>query len=392
MFHVHNLRIPHLKIKNTLQLSFVRLFFALGFAFIDTIWAAYMRSLGLTDSAIGYINAGLLIISMIFLFYCVNILEKFSERKSFFTSTAIIIILTIIFGITTSIIIFLFLAVILTLSNILRRNSFEILFRDNSPPEKLTINESILAVITNIGWFLGPIIAGFVLAIYGFSTVFFTSAFFSIISLLMFLRIKLSNKSFENYQKKSFKYLFLNFIKNTEVKLPYIMSMGVAFWWGFIFIYLPLFILDSGIGEQYIGIFVGLTQLPLIFFEYFAGRNSSKNGFRGSFFFGYLFLGLMAISCFFFAQNIFIVMLILVLASIAMAFVEPLRFPFVFSRITTSQEDDIIPIYSSSMSLGSLSSKIIVATILLFLANDYAYLIVGFFMILFALAALKIKK
>jgi len=392
MLHINNLKMPKFNLKNTAELTIVRFFFVISIAFFETIWAVYMKSFGLSDSTIGYISGILVLISLIFIFYCVNILEKLSDYASFVVGSILIIVSLILIGYFQSLYLVLSLILVLSLSNILRMNSFSILFRDTIPEGKLNGSEALLSVIGNIGWFIGPIVAGLLFKVYGFSYIFYLGAFFSLISLLMFFKIPLKKKVCKTFTKKSFKFLFSNFVKKTEIKLPYIMSMGISLWWGFIFLYIPLFILDAGLPKEYIGFFIGLTQLPLIFFEYFSGKGSEKYGFRYFFTIGFLGLAIISIICFY-LSNIYITLTLLILASFFVSLIEPLRYSYIFSKIKKSDEEDIIPLFSSSLSLGSLIGKMSIASLLLFLPNNYSYLLIGFMMFSLSLIAYyKIKK
>ena len=80
MFHLHLKRRLHLK--NTTELSVVRLLMAIGFAGLETVWVLYMNTFGLTESAIGYITAVMILIAVISTFISTPILERFNEYKN----------------------------------------------------------------------------------------------------------------------------------------------------------------------------------------------------------------------------------------------------------------------------------------------------------------------
>ena len=389
MYSIKYFSIPHFKLKNSFELSIVKFFFALALAFINTIWAIYMKSFGFSDSTIGFINAFFVIMSTIFVFFCVNILEKFSEKKSFIISSTFNIIFLIIIAYISNMYLFIFFGLIFILSGILRENSFNIIFRDNSKNKELNTNEAILSVIGNIAWFLGPIIAGFLFLKFNFDFIFIISAFSVFISLLLFLKIKKKEKPLIIYEKKSFNFLLKKFFKTQKVFLPYLMSAGISFWWSFIFIYMPLFILEANIGKEYIGIFIGLTQLPLILFEYYAGKKSLVDGFKKFFTIGFLGLSIITITCFL-INDIFIIMGLLIFGSFFMAMMEPLRYSFVFSQINKKEEDDIIPLFSTSLSFGSLLGKLLIAFVLLYFPKYVSFIALSIVCFSFFLISLRI--
>lgn len=395
MFHHKIINFHPDKLNKSFELSIIKLFLTFAFATIQTIWAVYMKEFGLNNSQIGLINSFLLIISLFFLFSCVNILEKFSEKKSFILSIITSIIILILIPLFQNLYIFLIFAIILLLSKILDENSFNIFFRDNTSSSKLNENQALLSVLGNIAWFLGPILAGFILLEYGFNIVFYSASLFMMITLILFFKIKIKKNSNKNlkktYKKKSYKFLIKNFIKKKQTHLPYLMSAGVSLWWGFIFVYMPLFIIESKLGKEYIGLFIGFSQLPLILLEYYAGKKSNKIGFKKLFNLGFFGVSILAFLCFI-INDIIIKLCLLILASFFMALIEPLRYSFIFSKIKKSDEEEIIPLFSSSLELGSFIGKISIAILLIFLSNKYSYLLISIFMFIFFLISLKIKN
>jgi len=69
------------RLKKSSELIIVRLFLAFALAAIDTVWVLYMNSLGLSNSAIGFVTSILIIISLIVLITSTPILERFNESK-----------------------------------------------------------------------------------------------------------------------------------------------------------------------------------------------------------------------------------------------------------------------------------------------------------------------
>ncbi|MCA9459693.1 MAG: MFS transporter [Nanoarchaeota archaeon] len=391
MYSLRHLSIPHFKLKNSFELSLVKFFFALALALLNTIWAVYMKSFNISDSTIGFINALIVILSTFFVFFCVNIIEKFSEKKSFIISSILNMIFLFLIAYFTNLYIFIFLGIAVTLSGVLRENSFNIIFRDNSKNKELNSDEAILSVVGNIAWFLGPILTGFLLLEYSFGLIFNIAAFLIFISLLLFFKIHPKEKKPLIYEKKSFKFLIKKFIKTKNISLPYLMSAGISFWWSFIFIYMPLFILEADIGPEYIGIFIGLTQLPLILFEYYAGKKSSSDGFKKFFTIGFLGLSIITLICFF-ITDIYLIMILLIFASFFMALIEPLRYSYIFSQISKKNEDDIIPLFSTSISFGSFTGKVLIAIGLLYFSSSFSFIILSIICFIFFLLALKIPN
>jgi MFS family permease len=186
-------------LKTTTELSIFRSIIALGFAGIDTIWALYMSSFNLSESTIGFISAGLIIISLLFSFYSTIILEMFNEFKILIFSLIIFIISYFSIVLFDNLYFFVGISIILTILGILKTDSFDILFRDLANDETLSEEEGLLYTLINISWFLGQLIAGLILSNYGIKYVFISSAIFILIGILF---VKKLNISFKKKRKR----------------------------------------------------------------------------------------------------------------------------------------------------------------------------------------------
>ena len=86
------------------------------------------------------------------------------------------------------------------------------------------------------------------------------------------------------------------------------------------------------------------------------------------------------------------ILILLGLGSVGMAAIEPLQDTFFFKYVKSKNEEKYYPIFATSGDIGNFFGKIIIAGILLFFADKYAYLIIGLIMFLIAGVCLKIKE
>lgn len=390
----HHSKHKRKKFLPTTQLSIARLIQAIGLAGIDTIWAIYMNSFGLSISQIGFISAILVILTLIASFYSTPILEKLREFKVLILSLIIIIISYISIAFTNNLYLFLIFSAILVISSVFRINSFDILFRDEEKDDsKLNEDEGLLYTLINIGWLIGPLIAGFVLVTYNMQAVFISSSIFIVITLLILLTFNLKLPKKEKEKKLDIN-IILNikeFIKTKKLYLPYLVALGIEIWWALIYIYVPLFIINKDLGNEIVGIFLSAVIVPLILFEFKAGKLVNKYGFKKLIVLGFFFLTIISIFAFF-SNNIYLTLLLLILGSIFMAFIEPLQDSYFFKQVKGNQEEKFYPIFATSGDIGSLISKFSIAAILLFLPENFAYLIISIFMGLIGINCLKIKN
>lgn len=158
MLHIHR---KHYKLSKAKKISFLRLSIAIGLSCIDTVWVLYMNYFGLSESSIGFISSGLVILSIVFTIFSTPIIEYFKQTKILFWSLITAAIAYFIIGLSNSLEVFLLMASILTIASVLRTECLDILFRDNTSNKNLNKEEEFLYSLLNLGWLVGPLIAGF---------------------------------------------------------------------------------------------------------------------------------------------------------------------------------------------------------------------------------------
>lgn len=154
---------------------------------------------------------------------------------------------------------------------------------------------------------------------------------------------------------------------------------------------MPLFIVKSELGIAGVGVFLSAVVIPLILFEQKNASMSAKLGFRFFFFIGYAGLTVICFSLFF-IENIIIQLVLLVIGSIFMSFIEPLQDTFFFKQIAKKNEERFYPLFGTARHIGNFLGKVCIATVLLFFSNQYAFLTVGVLMGVMTVTALKIPR
>jgi MFS family permease len=380
------------KISIITEFTFIRLILSFASASFSAIWSLYLKNIGLTDSNIGFLAALLIFISLIISLFGTTFLEKIGEYEIFIISLLMLIASYIGFAFLKNIYFIIILAIISATFTVLRKESFSILFRNESNDNDLNKNEGFLIALTNAGWIFGPLLAGFVLAKYGFNNIFFLMGGFVTISLLIFLslNIKKSKKEYQQIDGNIIKNI-KDYFKNKKLIMPYLMTAGMTAWWGFIYVYMPIFIIENGYGAEIVGIFLAAVVIPLVILEYQIGKLSQEYGFKIFFIIGFLLLSIIAFSLYF-ITNMNHILTLLILASIPAAFIEPINESFFYKNTKKDQEEKYYPVYFTAYNIGGFIVKISIAIILLFLSRNYAYLTLSGLMLIFMLISLKIKN
>lgn len=191
--------------------------------------------------------------------------------------------------------------------------------------------------------------------------------------------------------EKNIPKLVIEFFKNKDRRLSYIASGGINFWWGFIYIFIPIFIIESGFSDLILGVFLCAVIIPLIIFSYHFGKLTCKIGFKKIAFFGYLIIAFFAFASFF-AGTPVIVLILLVFASIGGAMVESPSEAYFFDIIKKDQREKFYGIYNTTIDVNNLLASFLGAIILLFLSFKFVFLFFGFVMLCISLISLRLRN
>ncbi|MFH1238279.1 MAG: MFS transporter [archaeon] len=373
------------------KLAIVGLLGSLSFAYINTIWAVYLDSFISNTIIIGFFSAFLTVIGFLSCFLLVPIIEKHNKAKLFSLSLFLFIIAYLLFSFNKNIYLMILISILVTLLYSLRTISFGILIKDNSSEKKLSKNEGIIYTLMNISWVLGPLIAGYVATWFGIRNVFILAAIFISISLLFFKFAKINSKKRKNRNDNNALRNFLAFFSNKKRVIAYFLGAGINFWWALIYLFIPLMILHSGLGNLEIGYFLFAVAVPLICFEYFFSKWASQHGFSSIFKLGYLIVAIFSISCFFFS-NIYIILALLSLASIGMAMIEPTTEAYFFDILKKEEIDRFYGPYNTAVDTGSFLGKFFASVLLILLPFKFIFLLFGSVMFILCLLSFKTKR
>jgi len=375
------------------RLSLVIFIVSLSAAYVSTIWAVYMDSFVNSIIFVGVLSSVLTAISFLSYFLFIPLIERSDKGKIFSYSLFFFIISYILFAINHNFYFFIILAVILTILYTLRITSFGIIVRDNSDDREVSNNEGIVYTFRNLAWVIGPLIAGFVASEFGISFVFLLSALFLFFGLIIFIVSEIKDLKGKSKGKVDGNLLrnFADFFKDKERVLAYILGGGVNLWWGLIYLFIPLMIIRSHLGELWVGYFLFGIAVPLILFEYVFAKWAGKHGFKNMFKIGYLFVSIIAFVCFF-VSNIYVILSLLILASVGMAMLESTTEAYFFDILKGKEKYRFYGPYNTAIDIGSFTGKISGSLLLVFLPFKFLFLLFGSFMFLLFLVAFKTKN
>ncbi|HTZ42077.1 MAG TPA: MFS transporter [Candidatus Omnitrophota bacterium] len=378
-------------LKPIAKFSIPYLFFSIGIAAVSTIWSVYMNSFLNNSSLVGFLTSIFIVLEVLAYIFLIPMIEKRNKVKLLIICLLFFAVSYLLFSVYSNIFLVIILGALIAVATSLRTTANGLIVRDSSESYNVSKNEGIIYALLNIAWFVGPLIAGYIASTYGINNVFFFASAIILLSVIImnFLKVKDDRKT-KDIDKHIFR-MIANFFRDKNRVLIYIISLSVPFWWAFIYVYMPIYIIDSGLSSFTLGLFISGVTIPLIFGDYIFARIAGKKGFRKLFFTGFLSLGILAASLFF-ISNIYLILALLVLASISVSMIEPTIEAYFLDITEEEERDKYYGIYTTSSQLGTLIGAGAAAAFLAFLPFNYLFLLFGIPMVFFAFLSLKIKE
>ena len=372
------------------RLAVVRLVSTIAAAMVATIWALYLDSFFNSIIKVGFFSAVLTLLSFLCYFLFIPLVEKKDRGKIFSFSLLVFSITYFLFAMSPKFYFFVILAFVLTIIGTLNVMSFGIMVRNKSSRKLLSQNEGLIYVFANVAWLIGPLIAGVIASKYNINVIFFLGAIFTLIAffLFRFTRIKDQTKVFKVHSNpiKS----FFEFFKNRDRVTAYILSGGVNLWLSLIYVFMPLYIIRNNLGELWVGYFLAATVIPLILFEFYFSKLAGRIGFKKTFKMGFLIVSVFTLLCFF-VGNIYLILLLLVLANIGIAMIEPTTEAYFFDILKGKQVLQFYGPYNTTIDVNKFVVKIAASILLIFLPFKFIFLLFGGFMFIFFLVCFKMR-
>jgi len=330
----------------------------------------------------------------------VPFIEKRNKSSLYSLSLALYAIIYLIFAINNNLYIFAALAILTTILSTLKITSFGIIIRDKSRETELARNEGVMYTLMNVAWVIGPLLAGILSELLGISFVFVISAIFMILALISF---KLSRIKDPNLRKKIDRNIFRNFkefFRNKDRVLIYILGGGTPFWWALIYLFIPMFIIKSGLEIEWVGFFMFAIAVPLILFEYIFAKLAGKVGFKKMFRTGFFILFLAALSCFLISdislilgiKNIYVILGILIIASVGAAMCEPTTEAYFFDLMKAKEELHFYGPYNTNLEVSRLFAYSVPSLLLIFFPFKFIFLFFAAGMLFLFFLSFKLRE
>ena len=365
---------------------------AVAYASIETVWPMFLSDFFPTSSQVGFFTAFLAVCLFVSLLVTYKLFSKYSAKSLLFLGVTANAVIVSLYAITQSKILLIIFSIINAIFIAVRIQSFGLLVRENSSLKTINKSENLMYLLGNVGWVLGPVIAGFFAEEISVRAVLMFAALFLLFSVYS---ITFSTKSLRKREAKELTHIspiknLKSFFKKKNGIKSYLLSGGLEVWWAIPFIFLPLEMIKEGLPISTVGIFLFLLGIPLMIIESIM-KNKPHIKLKKLIGFGYLFafvVGMIAA----FSHNIYFSMACFVIASFGLGFVEPSVESFFYSNVNTEEAKRYYGSFFTSKTAGGFFGKISVAIILLYFPLNVGIAFTSFIVLSLGLLALRTKS
>jgi len=268
--------------------------------------------------------------------------------------------------------------------------------RDTAKAHKLGLAEGRYYLYSNVGWLIGPIIGGYLGQLISRDAVFVFSAVLYLLSFVVFQHQHFKKHPLIKHKKENqtITELFSNikyFFKVKELWKVYAVALGLNYWWAISCIYIPLYIIGNGFGDNVVGWVVAGGFLPLVLFEELIGKLADKHGLRIYMAIGFLLLALITLF-FNFISIIPIVLILMAVVNVGAALIEPLQETYLFKVIKKKDEERFYGVYNTADPLANILGPLVASVFVLFWGLPGVWYGSAVILLVFVFIALRVKK
>lgn len=389
---MEKIRTPH-KSKEGRIFSWLALLIGFAVSLIIPIFPNFVKSVVHTDEAVSVFFSAMALMTLLAGFLSAIIFKKlqrtFVMKASFISLAVIYFMLIFVVRITE-------LSILTTIKSwfeLLAVITLSLFVRDFANSKDFGAEEGRYFKFQNIGYLIGPLIGGFLASQFGYEIVFILAAGTVLGGFLYFYNHHVIKESIAiiNMKKTSTIKLFDN-IKNyfsdrNRVK-AYFISFSLMSWIIVKRLYLPLYVVASGYLSSVTGVILSLGIIPFIILEEKIGKYADEKGIRIPISAGFFIIATCLLLVFISPFPI-LNFIIIILASIGAAFIEPVQEYYLLKNTPKEQEEDLYGIYSTSVTVSSFLTPIIGALILAVLPFKFIFLV---FAVLIALAGFYFRS
>ncbi len=256
--------------------------------------------------------------------------------------------------------------------------------RDFATANNLGKEESQRFRFQNIGALIGLLAGGFLASQLNYETVFAGESLIAIFALVYFHKKHIIDKhpAIINSKKVEKTDLFKNvkdFFVNPERRKIYIISVIYMLWISFKYLYIPLYVANSGYLPSMTGLILALAMLPAIVFEVRTGDFGKVYTPRKVIVFGFCVIGIL-LSIVFLSPWPLLNFGLLAITGAGAGLIEPLKEQYFLENTSVNEEEKFYGVYCTYDPISNFMTPLIGVVTFIFLPFKFVFIIFGVLM------------
>ena len=244
-----------------------------------------------------------------------------------------------------------------------------LLVRDLATAANIAIKEGRRYLFINLGWLIGPLLAGYVARFISIEAVFLVISGLFSVALAYLWRLHhdghpaMMTEGEVEHGHEAIGAL-VEFLRRPRLRTVFVLAVGLELWWVISSIYVPLAVIDLGYGPDIVGWVVTGGIVPLVLLEVWVGRQAQERGTRPFLVAGFLILGLGAASFPLVGFSPGLLLFMFAAVNVGAAFIEPLTEAYFFEVATLEEATRFFGIYNASEPMAGLLGPLAGAVVL----------------------------
>jgi MFS family permease len=244
-----------------------------------------------------------------------------------------------------------------------------LLVRDLATAANIAIREGRRYLFINLGWLIGPVVAGYVARFVSIEAVFLVVSGLFAVALVYLWRLQAGGHpalqldgDVEHGHETTAG--LVAFLRRPRMRSVFVLAVGLELWWVVSSIYVPLAVIDLGFGPDIVGWVVTGGIVPLVLLEVWVGRRAQARGTRPYLTAGFLILGIGATSFPFLGFSSGLLLFMFAAVNVGAALIEPLTEAYFFEVATLDEAARFFGIYNASAPMAGLLGPLVGAMVI----------------------------
>jgi MFS family permease len=244
-----------------------------------------------------------------------------------------------------------------------------LLVRDLATAANIAIKEGRRYLFINLGWLIGPLVAGYVARFISLEAVFLVISGLFAIALVYLWGLHFDGHpafTADGEVERGHEAIagLIEYLKRPRLRRVFLLAVGLEVWWVVSSIYIPLAVIDLGYGPDIVGWVVTGGVVPLVLLEVWVGRQAQARGTRNYMVAGFLVLGVGAASFPLLGFSPGLLLFMFAAVNVGAALIEPLTEAYFFEVATLEEAARFFGIYNASAPMAGLLGPLVGAVVL----------------------------